>query len=231
MQNTFLAAAGALLWVAGPARAVTVSGGIVSGGPDTSAYVVSAGAFAGDYSGAGVIEGCAGALRWTAARCAADRIEPPYDGQTDSPNNVVLFTLAGSAPSKTAQYQRRQGDALYQTAAVAGYGFGGTGAAGYDGITYPFGTLRVGENQCGAPPDKGHLICDFDDGTTGHDAPGGVGQSPVEEFIAPGGDASVAYNMAIVRSFVRATPEPKTMFLLGIALVFVSLLGDKRRQH
>jgi hypothetical protein len=43
-----------------------------------------------------------------------------------------------------------------------------------------------------------------------------------------GGDASVFTHMAFIRSAISPTPEPKTMFLVGMALVVVSLVGPKR---
>jgi hypothetical protein len=46
-----------------------------------------------------------------------------------------------------------------------------------------------------------------------------------------GGDASVFTNMAFIRPALKPTPEPKTMFLVGVALVVVSLLGPKRRHR
>ena len=44
------------------------------------------------------------------------------------------------------------------------------------------------------------------------------------------GDASVTYNAALLRSAMANLPEPKTMFLVGTALVALSLLGNKRRE-
>ena len=43
-------------------------------------------------------------------------------------------------------------------------------------------------------------------------------------------DTSGTYNFALLRSAMAALPEPKTMFLVGTALVALSLLGNKRRE-
>ncbi len=202
-------------------------------------------------------------------------VNPRYDGSAQSPDDIALLTLDAPAPSTVARYQLYTGNALDQTFTLAGYGFGGTGAAGYNSSAYSFGTLRVGENQYDAPSGTGDLLFDFDDGTLTHDALGGSpGMSSDEAFIAPGdaggpsfingqiagvhsysarilpngnsvdidsvlnssfgeyaGDVSVSLNAAFIQSLISTAPEPKTMFLIGIALIAVSLMGDKRRQQ
>jgi hypothetical protein len=44
-----------------------------------------------------------------------------------------------------------------------------------------------------------------------------------------GGDARVSMNLAFIQSMMSPSPEPKTMFLVGVALVAISLMGRKRR--
>ncbi len=45
------------------------------------------------------------------------------------------------------------------------------------------------------------------------------------------GDGRVAYDLAFIQLATGATPEPKTMFLVGVALIAFSLIGPKRRQQ
>jgi hypothetical protein len=208
-------------------------------------------------------------------RAARFQVNPLYNGQVDSPNDIAVLTLTAPAPSGIARYGLYSGSTLDQTITIAGYGFGGTGDAGYDEIDYPNGTLRVGQNQYdAASPNDGLLYFDFDDGLAAHDALGGMGLRKKEAFVAPGdfggpsfingqiagihsyvartlgaggaddidsilnssfgeyaADVSVSYNAGFLQSLTSSTPEPKTMFLVGIALVSLSTLGIKRRQQ
>ena len=73
---------------------------------------------------------------------------------------------------------------------LAGYGLGGNGISGFDGLDYPLGTLRFGVNEydgwSGTQAGDGDLIFDFDDGTVAHDALGDLGLGAAEAFVAPG---------------------------------------------
>jgi hypothetical protein len=203
-------------------------------------------------------------------------VDPLYNGAAESPNDIAILTLAAPAPFAAARYNLYEGDGLGETFTLAGYGLGGTGATGYNGRLYPYGTLRVGENQYEAASGDGDYLFDFDDGLAAQDALGdGLGLGSDEAFIAPGdaggpsfidgeiagvhsfvarilpdgstadidsvldssfgeyaGDASVQNNSAFIEeAMIGSTPEPKTMFLVGIALVVLSLMGSKRRQH
>ncbi len=42
------------------------------------------------------------------------------------------------------------------------------------------------------------------------------------------GDTSVADNWAFIESLI-STPEPRTMFLVGVALIALSMMGPKRK--
>ena len=44
-------------------------------------------------------------------------------------------------------------------------------------------------------------------------------------------DASVAYNLEFNQSALLSAPEPRLMMLLGVALVSIALVGDKRRHR
>ena len=204
------------------------------------------------------------------------QVDPGYNGLMASSNDIALLTLAASAPADAGRYSLYFGDPVGQTMTLAGYGFGGTGATGYDPINYPLGTLRVGENQYDGVSPSGDLLFDFDDGTAAHDALGsGLGLGAAEAFIAPGdsggpsfiggqiagvhsfvarlpnqpnrsntdvdsvldssfgefaGDAGVANARGFLQAFADPVPEPKTMFLVGVGLVLVGLVGEKRRR-
>ena len=43
-------------------------------------------------------------------------------------------------------------------------------------------------------------------------------------------EGSGTYSFALIRSAMAALPEPESMFLVGTALVALSLLGNKRRE-
>ena len=88
---------------------------------------------------------------------------------------------------------------------LAGYGIGGSGALGYDAAEYPFGSLRVGENQYDPYAGTDDLTFDFDDGAIGHDALGSDGLGSREAFIAPGdagGPSFINGQIAGVHSWV-----------------------------
>jgi hypothetical protein len=200
------------------------------------------------------------------------QIDPLYNGGAENPNDVAVLTLAAPAPAAAARYNLYTGDTLGETVTLAGFGFGGAGATGYDPVAYPFGTLREGTNQYDTSGATGDTLFDFDDGTAEHDALGGSVDVD-QAFIAPGdaggptfingqiagvhsftarilpdgqtmdidnvlnssfgeyaGDASVAYNAAFLASFISATPEPKTSFVIGIVLVVIAMIGERRRQ-
>jgi len=194
-------------------------------------------------------------------RAVGFKVDPLYNGSSTSPNDVAVLTLASPVPNTVARYGLYTGDASDQLLTLAGYGFGGTGATGYDPIDYPFGTLRVGENQYESDPGTDDLMFDFTDGVNaaGADeafiAPGDAGgPSLIDGEIAgvhsyvvlPDGstpndlnssfgeiaaDASVAYNLAFIQSAMFLAPEPRLMILVGVALIVLSLAGDKRRHH
>jgi len=44
-------------------------------------------------------------------------------------------------------------------------------------------------------------------------------------------DVSVAYNMPFLETTVAPVPEPRTMFLVGLALVAVAFMGERRRRE
>jgi hypothetical protein len=209
------------------------------------------------------------------AQVAKFQVDPLYDGTAESPHDAAVLTLGTEAPSSVARYNLYQGDAANQKMILAGYGLGGTGITGYDGLDYPIGTLRLGENEydggSGTQVGDDDLIFDFDDGTLARDALGDLGLGAAEAFVAPGdsggpsfidgkiagihsflsrdlaggstdidgllnssfgeyaGDVSVGANSVFIQSLLVASPEPSTLFLIGIALVAVSLLADKTR--
>jgi hypothetical protein len=50
-------------------------------------------------------------------------------------------------------------------------------------------------------------------------------------FGEDAGDVSVGADSVVIQSLLVSSPEPSTMFLIGIALVAVSLLADKTRHR
>ena len=139
------------------------------------------------------------------SRVASFKVDPSYDGSATSPHDVAVLTLASPAPDTVDRYGLYTGDTTDEIITLAGYGFGGTGATGYDPIEYPFGTLRVGENQYDPFAGTDDLMFDFDDGT-------GAGSSEYpqysgadESFIAPGdtgGPSFIDGEIAGVHSYV-----------------------------
>jgi len=193
-------------------------------------------------------------------KAVAFKIDPLYNGAANSPNDVAVLTLASPVPNTIARYGLYTGDASDELLTLAGYGFGGTGTAGYDAMDYPFGTLRVGENQYNSDTGNDDLAFDFTDGVTpaGADeafiAPGDAGGpsfingqiAGVHSYVTlPGGstsgsltssfgevaeDASVDHNLAFIQSaMLLSAPEPGFMILVGVALVVVALMGEKRK--
>ena len=49
--------------------------------------------------------------------------------------------------------------------------------------------------------------------------------------LTPGGYLLPASDLIAMQTQISTAPEPKTMLLLGVALVALSLMGDKRRPH
>lgn len=189
------------------------------------------------------------------------KVDPLYNGSATSPNDVAVVTLASAVPDTVARYRLYTGDTSDQLFTLAGYGFGGTGGTGYNSTEYPFGTLRVGENQYDPSDEGDDLMYDFAAGASG--SPAGPRYSGADEaFIAPGDaagpsfiggeipgsstvlnsvldsnfgevgpGANVPYNLAFIESAMVLAPEPKLMIVLGIALVALALAGDKRKHH
>ncbi len=226
--SKFSAAAGALLLIAGSARAITVSGLNLN----STLYSTTSGEFSSSYTGVaelqivrsdlgfGVIEGCSGALLAdgvsivTSAHCVADangteeataayitfttqdgtfisqavsfKVDPLYNGSPSSPYDVAIVTLASAAPDSVARYGLYTGDASDQVITLAGYGFGGTGARGYDPMDFPSGILRTGDNQYLSDAGNDDLMYDFTDPSSAT----GLDYNVLDEgFMAPGGDA------------------------------------------
>jgi hypothetical protein len=94
---------------------------------------------------------------------------------------------------------------------LADYGFGG--------MEYPWGTLRVGENQYDSDPGTDNLAVDFT---------GGRRSFINREFAAK---PKAADNLEFIQSAMLPAPEPGLMILVGTALVAVALAGDKRKHH
>ena len=130
------------------------------------------------------------------------KVDPSYDGSATSPHDVAVLTLASPAPATVARYSLYAGDPSDQIMTLAGYGFGGAGANGYDAIEYPAGTLRVGENQYDPYAGTDDLMFDFDDGPTAQ---------ADEAFIAPGdagGPSFIDGKIAGVHSYAERIVYP-----------------------
>jgi len=184
------------------------------------------------------------------------KVDPAFNGSPTSPNDVAVLTLASPAPDYLERYGLYTGDISDQPITLAGYGFGGTGVTGYDPADYPFGTLRVGQNEYQPDPATDDLMFEFSDPPTVSDeafiAPGDQGGpsfidgeiAGVHSYVTDpdggvlnssfgevGSDASVAYNLAFIASAMTQAPEPKLMILLGVTLVAVALSGEKRKRR
>jgi hypothetical protein len=72
-------------------------------------------------------------------------IQTEYTGDPTLGTDVAVLTLSSPAPAFAARYSLYNGSLPLSTALVlAGYGYGGTGAAGSDDV---YGTLREGTNE------------------------------------------------------------------------------------
>ena len=239
-QSIVSAIAGVLLLVAGPARAITVSGL----NPNSVSYLVSASAAGGEYSGVPelmivrsdpggpITERCPGALLsdgfsiLTAAHCVADR-----DG-LDATAAYATFSLPGDT--------YRSGVIKFEVDPL------------YDGKAESPNDVAVLQLAAPAPEavTRYQLFDDdtagqFDDGSTARDALGGsIGHSSGEVLMAPGdsgvldgsfggndGDVVAVYDAAFIQSLIGSAPEPRTMFLVGVALVAFSLMGTRTRRQ
>jgi hypothetical protein len=187
-------------------------------------------------------------------------VDPQYAGAAQDPSDIAILQLAAPAPPGVTTYQLYTGNAYGQIITVAGYGIGGTGATGYDGVTYPYGTLRAGQNQYDVNAGLDGLGFTFDSGSALGSSevfisPGDTGGpsfidgeiAGVHSFIAalPGsegqlnssfgeyaGDSSVAYNLSFLQSVaVVSAPEPKMQLLLGLALVALASLRPRRKNR
>jgi len=76
------------------------------------------------------------------------QVDPGYNGNSANGYDLAVLTLSQPAPSFAVGYSLVTSSLIPPIPVVlAGYGYGGTGATGASGGTYPFGTLRVGANQ------------------------------------------------------------------------------------
>ncbi len=124
---------------------------------------------------------------------AAYYVPPTWTGNYMDGSDIAVVRLA--TRSSIHGYDIWRGSDPWDTIAdVAGYGLSGNGATGVSG-TYPFGTLRAGQNYLDPVEwgiDGSPYAWDFDDGTALHDAlciVTGVCQQGVgatEVLIAPG---------------------------------------------
>jgi secreted trypsin-like serine protease len=220
------AAAGVLLLAAGPALAATVSGL----NPNSSSYLVSFNATGGDYSGVaeltilrsdlgpGAIQGCSGALLsdglriLTAAHCVADA-----GGVGQAKSAYVTFALP---------------DGAFTTRAVSF-----EVNPHYDGRVespYDVAILRLAEP---APSEAARYSLDSGDlfrealtlAGSSFDGTGSGDQIFDLDDSPPAPDAVWDATLAeTVKAFTDTSPEPKTMFLVGVALVAVAWLGARR---
>jgi hypothetical protein len=92
-----------------------------------------------------LFQGPTGFVSYTAASFTVD---PAYDGTGTDGSDLAVIQLSALAPAFATEYQLDMEPAVYGVADVlAGYGYGGTGAAGAEPANYPFGTLSAGEND------------------------------------------------------------------------------------
>ena len=85
-------------------------------------------------------------------------VNPGWKGDPTAGTDLAIVRLNQAAPSFATGYSLFTGIATTSPILLAGYGWGGTGTTGGDGGTYPFGTLRQGENAyegTGATPSFG----------------------------------------------------------------------------
>ncbi len=75
-------------------------------------------------------------------------IDPGYDGSPVDGNDLAIVQLGALAPAFATSYQLDTQPAVLGLPDIfVGFGYGGTGTAGYNGSAYPFGNLRAGENE------------------------------------------------------------------------------------
>jgi hypothetical protein len=211
-KRTFLAAAGALLLAAGSGRAITVSGL----DRDSSSYVVSAGSFSGDYSGLAelimvrsglgseMIEGCSGVPLSDGFSILSATCVVEHDRLTA----YVTFILPGGTYTSRAVNFR---DPLLDDPTEC--------LNDIAALNMPFPSPEDGLDQ--------YLRLGGDEGSNpfGDDAQDALGGILGLAWDKPGpGDAGDGYR-------ALSAPEPKTMFLVGVALIALSLMGYKRRQR
>jgi hypothetical protein len=182
------------------------------------------------------------------AQAVSFKVDPAFNGSSNSPNDVAVLTLATPAPDYLERYGLYTGNVSDQSITLAGYGFGGTGVTGYDPRQYPFGTPRVVENQRQPNSATDDLMFDFSDPPTVSDEGGptfidgeiaGVHSYVIDptgtllnsSFGEVGADASVASNIAFIESAMLPAPEPKLMIVLGLTLVAIALSGGKRKHR
>ncbi len=85
---------------------------------------------------------------FTAESVSNVQVDPSYTGDSTQGGDLAVLTLSQAAPSTAVGYSLFAGSLPVSTPLViAGYGYGGTGSTGADSATYPFGTLRAGENE------------------------------------------------------------------------------------
>src|SRR5271157_1428891 len=85
-------------------------------------------------------------------------VDPGWTGDPSAGSDLAIIRLNQAAPLFATGYSLYTGIATTSPILLAGYGWGGTGTTGGDGGTYPFGTLRQGENAyegTGATPSFG----------------------------------------------------------------------------
>jgi len=99
-------------------------------------------------------------------------VSPLYNPALSASFDIAIIALNGTPASQIPRYDVYRGNSEGgQAVAVVGYGLGGYGATGQDGVNYPFGTRRAGFNQYEVTFNGGTILgFDFDDGTTAHDA-------------------------------------------------------------
>ena len=73
-------------------------------------------------------------------------VDPAYTGDATVGGDLAVLRLTGLAPSYATRYSLFSGLVTTDPIVLAGYGYSGTGATGYNSGTYGFGTLRAGTN-------------------------------------------------------------------------------------
>tara|TARA_R110002049_G_scaffold185580_3_gene353826 strand:+ start:55492 stop:58680 length:3189 start_codon:yes stop_codon:yes gene_type:complete len=115
-------------------------------------------------------------------------IHPNYDESnfgTDIANDIAIYKLTSPVVGITPSEIYRQTPTVGSTLTLVGYGYGGTGDSGADGV---FGTKRVGTTPIDAVSST-LVYWDFDNNTESNTAPGDSG-GPA--FIQSGGEYLVA---------------------------------------